>query len=244
MPNLYRLKISLVEPHYPINALHRIIDVQGDVNFYELHQAIFDVFERHDEHLWQFFVARQKMDSFNKLYDCQEQILLPDNFLWQDNFKNLTLYQPDITLDSLQLNEKDYLYYWFDFGDDWLHRIRIEKISQSQDNANKITVIKKVGDSPKQYDEPNQPDDVSENVENSDFDFEMTLVTAMMLIATGGNGEPVRWQELVDNGIADELVKRKLIKPCISPTHKVRLTPFGESELVRFMEITGMMADK
>lgn len=54
MPALYQLKISLLEPN-PIRQLYRVLEVKGEVNFYELHQAIFHAFDREDEeHLWKF----------------------------------------------------------------------------------------------------------------------------------------------------------------------------------------------
>lgn len=134
--NTYRLKISLVEPHYPINELHRIVEVSGNIRFDELHQEIFRLFERHDEHLWQFFIARGKMDSFNKLFnDCREHVLLNGSWQLDDDLfvSENKIYPTSTMLDELNLAEKEYIYYWFDFGDDWLHRIRIEKITQSDD---------------------------------------------------------------------------------------------------------------
>lgn len=56
---------------------------------------------------------------------------------------------------ELNLQEKDYFYYWFDFGDDWLHRIRIEKIFETQEELEQgsyfAIIIKSVGESPEQY---------------------------------------------------------------------------------------------
>lgn len=89
-------------------------------------------------------------------------------------------------LDELNLAEKEYIYYWFDFGDDWLHRIRIEKITQSDDaDSYRFTVIKAVGEMPPQYadesdefaDTPFDPNNIS-----PELDFELSLLSAMMLI--------------------------------------------------------------
>lgn len=155
MPNLYQLKISLVEPNYPIRQLHRVLEVKGNANFYELHQAIFDAFDREDdEHLWKFCISRTKCDSLGKLWDCSETIELPADPLWDDKelrAEDAIIHEPDMTLDELNLKEKDYLYYWFDFGDDWVHRILIEKINKCDDNTPIVQLIKKVGESPKQY---------------------------------------------------------------------------------------------
>lgn len=263
--NTYRLKISLVEPHYPINELHRIVEVSGNIRFDELHQEIFRLFERHDEHLWQFFISRGKMDSFNKLFnECSEMVSTPDvieleeekeqslhelNELLKEN-KQPPIQQikrikhtADICLDDVGLGEKDYFYYHFDFGDDWLHRIRIEKITQSNDaDSYRFTVIKAVGEMPPQYadgsdefaDTPFDPNNIS-----PELDFELSLLSAMMLIV-GDPTNPTRFGDLVEAGIADEMLKRELIKPCVSLTHRVQLTAKGESELVRAMEMLGI----
>lgn len=244
--NTYRLKISLVEPHYPINELHRIVEVSGNIRFDELHQEIFRLFERHDEHLWQFFISRGKMDSFNKLFnDCHEHVLLNGSWQLDDDLfvSENKIYPISITLDELNLAEKEYIYYWFDFGDDWLHRIRIEKITQSDDaDGYHFAVIKAVGEMPPQYadesdklaDTPFDPNNIS-----PELDFELSLLSAMMLIV-GDPTNPTRFGDLVEAGIADEMLKRELIKPCVSLTHRVQLTAKGESELVRAMEMLGI----
>lgn len=254
MITLYRFKLSLLEPHYPINDLHRIIDVQGDVAFDGLSAYIRQLFAM-DDTAWQFVIARQKTDSLGKLSHCQE-IIAPDDFPSLDTSK--TLHNPKATLDTLGLEAKDYLYLWCHGKADFVFRLRLEKLSSADMLSDPITLIKSVGDVPNTLQtiaqEPTantpNPNTQNTNVQNntqsttndpaSDQDFEMLLVSALMLIAVGGNGEPVRWQELVDNGVADELVKRGLIKPCVNPTHLVKMTPFGESELANFMQMTGL----
>ena len=52
---------------------------------------------------------------------------------------------------SIDLAEKDVFHYLFDFGDDWWHRIRVEKIVESKNNQKRINLIKAVGEAPPQY---------------------------------------------------------------------------------------------
>jgi Plasmid pRiA4b ORF-3-like protein len=40
---------------------------------------------------------------------------------------------------------------WFDFGDDWFHEIRVERIEQAIPTVTYSRVIKRVGKSPPQY---------------------------------------------------------------------------------------------
>lgn len=80
------------------------------------------------------------MEGFHKLFqDCKEIVMIDAFMDDHDPLSNQDiLLHPasTTTLDELNLNEKDYLYYWFDFGDDWLHRIRIEKIFEIEEVPN------------------------------------------------------------------------------------------------------------
>ena len=159
MTAIYRLKISLIQPHYPATKLHRVLEISGNASFYNLHERIFEAFDRWDEHAFQFFISRNKMESFHKLFqDCKEIVMIDAFMDDHDPLSNQDiLLHPasTTTLDELNLNEKDYLYYWFDFGDDWLHRIRIEKIFEIEEVPNAgeyfAMVTNYVGKSPKQY---------------------------------------------------------------------------------------------
>lgn len=83
MTNIYRLKISLVEPHYPITKLHRILEISGNASFFDLHKRIFEAFDRWDEHAFQFFISRTKMDSFGSLFDNCTEIVMIDELVDQ-----------------------------------------------------------------------------------------------------------------------------------------------------------------
>lgn len=239
---VYRLKISLVQPYRPIGVLHCIIQLRADTSFFALQQALASMF-KYPSDTWRFFIARQKTDELATLLHCSEQVVshpIPQT-------TNIRLYQAHTKLSDFHLQEKDHLYCWFgndpqNAKHDWLYRLRIEKIQTAHDDNDQMTLIKQVGEIPP------APQVISKTTKPTStdnlLDFEISLVAALMLIVADGNGQPVRWQELVDDGIADELVKRNLIKPCVNPMHKVRLTPFGESELARFMEMSGMMKDR
>ena len=57
-------------------------------------------------------------------------------------------------LSDAGLNEKDVFHYWFDFGDDWWHRIHVQRIDEVDGRQKFVRVVKSVGESPPQY-----PDD-------------------------------------------------------------------------------------
>lgn len=232
MTPLYRLKLSVLEPHRPITELHRLLDVRGDLSFWDLHQAIVPLFHLNADTAWQLIITRQKTDHLGKLADCPELVASPA----APTPAQKTLHAPDSTLMTLALNAKEYLYLWL-IGDgmasDVVIRIRLEKVDTADMASDPVRLIKTVGDFTP----------IADNATDKEFDkdFEVMLISALMLIATGGNGDPVRWQELQDNGVADELVRRNLIKPCVNPMHIVRLTAFGERELATFMEKSGLM---
>lgn len=245
--NIYRLKISLAEPHYPINELHRIVEVAGNLSFHELHGEILTLFGHQDSPHWDFFISRDKMDNLNKLLNCREYIS-PDNHLVNDEefLSQNTIYPTDTHLDKLNLAEKGYFYHrlpptFNTQSHHWLHRIRIEKIYPSDEIFHELHVIKTVGQLPSPHLDPNNNthDNPNRHTKNADLDLEVGILSAMMLIATA-DINPVRYDELIKNNIADVMIQRKLIKPYLNPSHRVKLTPFGESELARAMTLLGI----
>ncbi len=161
MLNYYRLKISLIESHaVPISQLHRIIEISGNATFANLHELIFEAFDRREPCLYKFMLTRREATNRRILYQCNEEVIC--------NHKNMISSLPEeerpvqhnaetFTLDEAAFQEKDFFYYWFDFIDDWIHRIKIEKILQDKSPAaeNPETwrgvILKKVGESPAQY---------------------------------------------------------------------------------------------
>jgi len=55
------------------------------------------------------------------------------------------------TIGSLGLKEKDSFLYWFDFGDDWWHRINIASIEDKSPEGKYPKITVRNGDSPPQY---------------------------------------------------------------------------------------------
>lgn len=104
---VYRLKVTLKGAKPPI---WRRVEVAGDLTLYDLHNVIQIAMGWYDAHLHQFIVG----DEF---YGMAEDDLDMDI---EDENK--------VTLDSLGLREKSKFQYQYDFGDDWMHEILVEKI--------------------------------------------------------------------------------------------------------------------
>ena len=166
--NIYRFKISLIEYHaVSANKLHRILDIAGNATFEDLHDLIFTAFDRYDPHLYQFILTREEAKSDHALYDCKERVLDPYSMEDADMMMdegNIAHNAATFTLDDAKLQEKDFIYYRFDFGDNWMHRLRLEKIYPLEAAAigdePYAVIVKKVGESPAQYeDEDDEEDD-------------------------------------------------------------------------------------
>lgn len=243
MPALYRLKISLATPRLPIVQLHRVLEISDNATLHDLYERLATAFNQSVTPTYQFFISRSKLDDVSLLKAHSEQMVVLPELIKdvQALYPKTTLHSVNTPLETLALAEKDYFYAWQSQGEERLYRIRVEKIlplkTLPKEGQYAATITKSVGELPS----PTTPTTAPQTTPKTDLEFEMGLVAALMLIAVSDHSrEPVRWQDLVAEGIADELVKRNLIKPCVNPTHKVRLTPFGESELAKFMDMTGL----
>ena len=125
-------------------AVSRTIKMRGDQTLKELHHAIFDAFERWDEHMYEFQFGKRPMAPEAPRY------VLPSAFDTDDD--NPPAGRVDqTTLDSLDLKEGRSFGYWFDFGDDWWHQINVEAIKENVPTGKFPKVTKRVGKSPPQY---------------------------------------------------------------------------------------------
>lgn len=123
---------------YP--EISRTIQVRGDQTLEDLHHAIFDAFDRDDEHLYEFQFGKGPMDPKGPSYGLQDT--------GEKNFAGLV---SETTIDSLGLKVGDRFGYWFDFGDDWMYQINVEEVNDEVPKGKYPKVTKKVGKSPPQY---------------------------------------------------------------------------------------------
>ncbi len=227
---MYRLKISLIGYHQqPIRELHRIIDVAENTPFAVLHDYIFMAFDRFDEHLYKFYLTRKEVKNPHQLYDCNETVLMAEDMMYERAGSDVN--DADVfTIGEADLQEKEFMYYWFDYGDDWVHRIRVEKIFYIEDedptgDGYYIDIRKKVGESPAQYD-----DDSVWNTDN-----EEAMAQQIMMVLVGMVMPDMPQQMLVGDlkvvNIFDTMLESKLIEPPKDPNdydEKVKLTEQGE----------------
>jgi hypothetical protein len=136
-------------------VISRTIRIQGEHTLEELHYAIFDAFDREDQHMYEFQVGgKGSMDPKARRYVLSRV------------FENLLLRTPKpagdltrTTIGSLGLKVKEAFWYWFDFGDDWWHQVNVVAIEDQAPPGEYPTVTKGVGESPPQYADWEEEDD-------------------------------------------------------------------------------------
>jgi len=136
-------------------AICRTIQIRGDQTLEDLHYAIFDAFNREDQHMFEFQVGgKGPMDPKAKKY------------VLSGAFENPIPGSPEAAGDvtrtsvgSIGLKKGDAFGYWFDFGDDWWHQVTVVNIEEKAGRGNYPKVIKRVGKSPPQYVDWDEEDD-------------------------------------------------------------------------------------
>jgi len=144
----YRFRVSIIG----IPRLYRIIEASEDCTFDDFHDAIFHAFERFDEHLYSFFITQKDTRDSQTIYDAPE-ITHPMSVKNSTRFEKKKKSASGIQIGDVGLKEKDVFHYLFDFGDNWWHRIMVQKISETMPKKKHIKLIKSVGESPPQYPE-------------------------------------------------------------------------------------------
>jgi len=145
---LYTLEIFLLGGPIPESfagqVISRTIQIRGNQTLEDLHHAIFEAFERFDEHLYEFQFGKGPHDPDGPRYNLG------------GNRSGVKKGVPvgcvrETTIDSLKLEEDSAFGYWFDFGDDWMHQINVEAIEDAPPRKRFPKVIAKKGMAPPQY---------------------------------------------------------------------------------------------
>ncbi len=150
-PRLYTLEVFVIsgpvaEKFLKRNPeISRTIQIQGDQTLEDLHHAIFEAFDRFDEHMYEFQFGKGPNDAKGKRY------VLPSAFGEEGHKRNVAGDVAQTTIESLGLKVDQAFGYWFDFGDDWWHQINVLAIDDKVPRGKYPKVVKRVGKSPPQY---------------------------------------------------------------------------------------------
>lgn len=124
----------------------RTIHILGDQTLADLHEAIFDAFDREEEHLYEFQIGGDRpMDPKARRYGLPS----PIDGLYGDD--KAAIDATRTTIESLGLKVEEQFDYWFDFGDDWWHQIDVLAIHEKVPRGRYPKLVGRTGDSPPQY---------------------------------------------------------------------------------------------
>lgn len=146
---LYTLDVSIMDGPMTESFLKknkvvsRVIQIHGDQTLAELHRAIFDAFDREQEHMYEFQIGGEgPMDPKAQRY------VLPAGMHGGDEPAGGV---KSTTIESLGLQVNDLFGYWFDFGDDWWHQLDVVAVEKKAGRVKFPKVVKRIGKSPPQY---------------------------------------------------------------------------------------------
>jgi len=128
----------------------RRIAVRGSQTLDDLHEAIFDAFDRDDEHLYSFYFPKPGAKGRNRTRGAVEYSH-PHIAEEPESYDETTGNAAKAKLATLGLRPKQTFSYLFDFGDEWWHEITVEEIDAKPDKGKYPRILEKHGKSPEQY---------------------------------------------------------------------------------------------
>lgn len=132
----------------------RRIAIRGDQTLDQLHQTIFEAFDRDDEHLYSFYLPPPGLRGRVRRKDIVEythSVAVDNAAAWDDEAKVFDA--AEATIDSLQLKRGRKFEYLFDFGDNWEHVLTVEQTDGLPDRKKYPRILERHGASPPQYPE-------------------------------------------------------------------------------------------
>jgi hypothetical protein len=143
--NLYVVSVFLISgptsKKVANKRISRVIEIRGNQTLEQLHHAIFEAYDRWDEHLYEFQFGKRPFDPEGPNYG------VPSPHQSKKGYGDACTTK----VDDLDLNPGRVFGYWFDFGDDWFHQVQVDRIEQAIPTVSYPRVIRRVGKSPPQY---------------------------------------------------------------------------------------------
>jgi hypothetical protein len=148
-------------------SIWRKIAMKGDHTLDDLHEMIFDAFDRFDEHLYSFFfplkpgkVTPRTIHHESVEYTSPHTLEF-DGYEEDEDKKNAA----KAKINSLKLKKKQVFYYLFDFGDEWWHEITVEETEAEAEKGKYPRIVEKKGESPPQYPDYDEEEEIDEEEE-------------------------------------------------------------------------------
>jgi Plasmid pRiA4b ORF-3-like protein len=150
---VYTLDVALVggpmTEDYDDQEIIRRIDILGRQTLHDLHEAIFDAFERWEEHLYEFNLGTGPGDRSQIYFYTGD---------WEADDEEAG--DPEMTaLATLDLQVGRRFGYTFDMGDQWEHVIEVVATKEGTGKGTYPRLVKKIGAAPPQYPEDDEEDE-------------------------------------------------------------------------------------
>jgi hypothetical protein len=143
--SLYVVSVFLVNgpvsQKFANTEISRVIEIRGDQTLEQLHQVIFQAFDRWEHHSYEFQLGKRPFDPDGPSYEDRGA---------QPRKKGVGNARTT-TLDDLNLKPQRVFGYWFDFGDHWYHQIQVDRVEKAITTVTYPRVTKRVGKAPPQY---------------------------------------------------------------------------------------------
>lgn len=125
--------------------------MRGDQTLEDLHEAIYEAFDRYDEHLYSFYVAPPGTTGEARWrtaveYACDQMFEYGDRFDGKPEYN-----AAETTIQSMGLKRQRVFRYVFDYGDEWRHDIAVEQLDGEPEKGKYPRILEKHGESPPQY---------------------------------------------------------------------------------------------
>lgn len=147
---VYILKVALKG----MKRIWRTIAIRGDQTLNDLHETIFVAFDRHDTHLYSFYLTTGGGMGRGRLRDAPKY---SHPLCFQEGHDPLDTNHfnaEERIIKDLSLTLKQKFEYLFDFGDEWWHEITVENVERTQPGVKYPLIIERRGESPPQYTDP------------------------------------------------------------------------------------------
>jgi len=124
----------------------RTIEIRGDQTLEDLHDAIYNAFDRERSTSTSSSSARSRGGvAVSALRGDVHPGLR--RWRWRSRWGDVA----ETKMDDLGLKTRQSFGYWFDFGDDWYHELKVKAIGEAQPGVVYPRVTESIGDSPPQY---------------------------------------------------------------------------------------------
>lgn len=148
--SVYRLKVKFVSMRHQkvIDEVSRTIDVEGKYTLYDLHMEIQNEFGWDNDHMFSFYFGGKLFDRENE-YSATPRGEHKPSMIGAPSKSAVTAQIRD-----LNLSENASFLYLFDYADELVHEITVEKIyDKTSETGDLPCVVETKGSVPNQYDD-------------------------------------------------------------------------------------------